>query len=142
VAVQIGNPFIARFGQILDKIDLMGQRQEIGHWGEAVALEFLLNKGFSAIGRNVRTPYGEIDLIMYINAGIRFVEVKTRTSTTLGPPEISVGPQKMVHLTQSAQAYMQAHPELGDSYQIDVLAITGRPGDPSPQIEWFENAIS
>ena len=38
-------------------------RQALGRWGEALAGDYLLEKGYTIIARNVRTPYGEIDLI-------------------------------------------------------------------------------
>jgi putative endonuclease len=37
--------------------------QSLGHWGEQKAARYLQEKGYRIIERNMRTPYGEIDLI-------------------------------------------------------------------------------
>jgi putative endonuclease len=51
--------------------------QKIGRWGEEIAAVYLEKKGYDLINRNVRTPYGEIDLIARQRGRVIFVEVKT-----------------------------------------------------------------
>ncbi len=116
-------------------------RQRLGKWGETVAEAFLQGKGLVSIGKNIRTRYGEIDLLMKDRDGLIFVEVKTRTSLDFGTPEESITPRKQLRMVQSAEACMQEHPEWGSNWRIDVLSIFGRPGDPDPEILWFENAV-
>lgn len=120
---------------------LMTSRLSLGRWGEATAAEYLSSLGYVILEHNARTPYGELDLIAKQGDGLVFVEVKTRASLSLGLPEISVTPTKQAHLLSSAQAYLQAHPELGEDWRIDVIAILRLPGK-SPQIEHFENIIT
>ena len=93
------------------------------------------------MGKNIRTHYGEIDLLMKDGEALVFVEVKTRTSLEFGTPEESITPRKQLKMVQSAEACMQEHPEWGSTWRIDVLSIFGHPGDPEPEIVWFENAI-
>jgi len=38
-------------------------RQKIGAWGENVAADYLEQQSYELIARNVRTPYGEIDIV-------------------------------------------------------------------------------
>jgi len=113
-------------------------RQKIGKWGEEVAVEYLKSRGFRVIARNVRTPYGEIDIVAENEGFTSFVEVKTRTTSSMGPPEISVTPRKQEHMLASAEHYAQEY-EI-DNWQIDVIAIEGKPGS-QPNIIYFENAI-
>ena len=61
----------------------MKHNQRIGNWGEDVAAEQLAQKGYEIIGRNIRTPYGEIDIITKHNDTTIFIEVKTRTSNKM-----------------------------------------------------------
>jgi putative endonuclease len=42
---------------------MRGYRQKIGTWGEKLAEEYLISKGYQVMDRNYRTPYGEIDII-------------------------------------------------------------------------------
>jgi putative endonuclease len=116
-------------------------RQRLGKWGETRAEAFLQGKGLVSVAKNIRTHYGEIDLLMKDGDALVFVEVKTRTTLDFGTPEESITPRKKLKMVQSAEAWIQAHPECGSSWRIDVLAIFGRPGDPDPEILWFENAI-
>ena len=119
----------------------MAYRQRIGQWGEDVAKNFLAGKGLIPIAANLRTQYGEIDLIMKDGNTIVFIEVKTRTSKKFGLPEVSITPRKRLHLKQTAEYLMQMHPEWGEYWRIDVLAISGRPTEKGPEIHWFENAV-
>lgn len=117
-------------------------RQSLGHLGESLAAKFLGNKGYTITERNYHTPYGEIDLVVQRNGVIVFVEVKTRASKTLGPPEISVTPRKKEHMRDAAEYYIQQHPELDNDWRIDVISIQILAGDSTPLIIHFENAIS
>jgi putative endonuclease len=120
-------------------------RQRIGKWGEATAAWYLQARGYRIMGRNIRTPHGEIDLIASQGAGLIFVEVKTRTNLSYGLPELAVTPRKLVHMVDSAQFYMEEHPELArQGWQIDVVAICGRPGDAREHvdIQHFQNVAS
>ena len=98
-------------------------RKNLGNWGENKAEEYLIKKNFMILARNFRTAFGEIDIIAEKNGRTTFVEVKTRTNNRFGNPEDSVNKPKKTKLIESAMAYMQEHPELGDSWQIDVIAI-------------------
>lgn len=114
-------------------------RQTIGQKGEKVAADYLTGRGCQVIARNVRTEFGEIDLIVQRGEVLLFVEVKTRTSQAFGYPETGITPKKLTHMAQCAEAYLQTHPELSGPWQLDVLSIElGREG--KYQIEWFENA--
>jgi len=117
---------------------MSGHNQKIGAWGESVAAEYLEKRGFTIIGRNIRTPYGEIDIVVEKDGVAIFVEVKTRTSKSLGPPEIAVTPRKQEHMLAAAEHYAQEHDF--DHWQIDVLAVEGKPGS-IPIFTHFENAL-
>ena len=61
----------------------MSRNQRVGQWGEQAAADYLSAKGYEIMARNVRTPYGEIDLIAQKDGFTIFVEVKARTSVRL-----------------------------------------------------------
>jgi putative endonuclease len=121
---------------------IVNRKQRVGKWGENLARDYLEKKGCEFIASNVRTGYGELDLIFATKEGILFVEVKTRTNSEFGLPEDAVYGTKKIHLLQASEAYMQIHPELGGTWRIDVISIQGSPEKPDDiQIEWFENVI-
>lgn len=118
------------------------RRQSLGRMGETIAGVFLKNKGYSILERNWRTPYGEIDLVARQNETIVFVEVKTRASRSLGPPEISITRRKAEHMHHAAEYYIQEHPELMNDWRIDLVTIQLQPKDTPVLIDHFENVLA
>ncbi len=113
---------------------------KIGGWGEGVAADWLTERGCKIVARNVRTPYGEIDIVARQDDVTLFVEVKTRTSNRMGLPEISVTPRKQKHMLAAAEHYAAEH-EI-DHWQIDVISIEGKPGaGAKPAVTHFENVV-
>lgn len=116
----------------------MKHNQRVGTWGEETAVEHLVQKGHEIVGRNIRTPYGEIDIIARRGDMVIFIEVKTRTTNTRGLPEDSITSRKREHMIACAEHYAAEHDI--DHWQIDVIAVEGKPGQ-KPQITYFENAL-
>jgi len=116
------------------------RRQAVGRWGEDAAKSFLEARGYGILARNVHTPHGEIDIVASKDQLLVFVEVKTRTSHSFAFPEASVTPRKQAHMLSAAETWLGEHPESGDTWQFDVIAVEGRPGGKA-QIEHFENVI-
>jgi len=117
------------------------QKQVFGQWGEATATAYLEKNGYTILGRNYHTAHGEIDIVASKQAVLIFVEVKTRSSHSFAYPEDSVTKSKQAHMLSAAAEYLQAHPESGESWQFDVIAIERKPRG-SPEIVHFENVIS
>jgi putative endonuclease len=117
--------------------------QTTGRWGEQVAEEFLVEKGYKVVGRNVRTACGELDLILEKDGTLVFVEVKTRTSYGYGYPEEAVTETKKEHILSAAQEFLLERSEVEKDWRVDVIAINGNQmSKRKPRIEWFENAFS
>lgn len=112
--------------------------QEIGAWGETMAADWLVAHSREVIARNIRTPYGEIDIIARQGDVTIFVEVKTLTSSKNFFPEHNITTRKKEHMLAAAEHYAAGH-EI-DHWQIDVIAIEGKPGT-KPVITHFENAL-
>lgn len=117
-------------------------RQQVGRWGEDVALEALSQKGLRLVGRNVRTPYGEIDLILQDGDEMVFVEVKARTTGSFGLPETAVDGRKQGRMVRSALHWLQNHPEWAGGWRVDVVAVSGKPEyTADAEVTWFPNAV-
>ncbi len=114
----------------------------LGRLGESLAGAFLKNKGYTILEKNWRTPYGEIDLVARQAEAVVFVEVKTRSSPALGPPEISITPRKAGHMRSAAEYYIQQHPNLHADWRIDLITIQLQPGQAPALIDHFENVLA
>jgi putative endonuclease len=110
--------------------------QQLGKWGEETAVQWLTEHGYEIIAQNIRTPYGEIDIIAKQKDMTVFVEVKTLTSSKNFFPEQQITARKREHMLHAAQHY--AAENNINHWQIDVIAIEGKQ---DPQITHFENAI-
>lgn len=110
--------------------------QQLGKWGEETAVQWLKEHGYEIIAQNVRTPYGEIDIIAKHKDITVFVEVKTLTSSKNFFPEQQITARKREHMLNAAQHYTTENNI--NHWQIDVIAIEGKQ---DPQITHFENAI-
>jgi putative endonuclease len=127
------------------------KKQCLGNWGERQAAEFLQTKGYTILARNQRTPHGELDLIALQPEGsgisrgtLVFIEVRTRASTVLGAPELSVTETKQNHVRQSVAYYLQNNPEIAQNldWRIDVIAIRRFDRRAPAEITHFENAFA
>jgi putative endonuclease len=124
------------------------RRQQLGRWGEAQAIQYLAQRGYSILQQNARTSYGEIDIVARqttVQAAETtevtvFIEVKTRTSGAYGYPEQAVNARKQAHLLAAAQAYLQEHPALDGDWRVDVVAVE-KPASGPVQITHFEDAV-
>jgi putative endonuclease len=104
----------------------MELKKTIGNKGEQIAVNFLLEKGFSIIARNWRYKQFEVDIIAEENNLLHFVEVKTRTGIQFGYPEESISQRKMESLKKAAIAYLDQFPEV-INIQFDAVSILIRP---------------
>jgi putative endonuclease len=117
------------------------RRKDLGDWGETYASNYLEGLGYEVLNRNVRTPYGEIDIVAKEKNQLVFIEVKTRSSKKYGNPEDSITEAKILHLIESAESYLQDNPEYSEDWRVDVIAIQVDPQKNSPSLTHFENAL-
>lgn len=78
-----------------------------GDIGEEIALEYLINKGFSLLTRNYLKPWGELDIVMKQGNTIHFVEVKT---ARLPDGQVSREP-RLARLSPAKRENLQIRPE-------------------------------
>lgn len=98
-------------------------RKSFGHWGENLAVEFLVRHGFTVVSRNYYCQEGEIDIIAFKNDEWWFVEVKTRRSVTAGEPEEAVDDAKIEKMTAAALDYLDKRDEEPISWQLGLVSV-------------------
>lgn len=75
----------------------MSDKKNIGNMGEDMACDFLEKEGYTIIKNNYRKTIGEIDIVAKKNNTIHFIEVKTRSLSSLetfGLPQDAVSRSK------------------------------------------------
>ena len=112
-----------------------------GHFGEAVAAEYLRRHGYEIVGMNYQTRMGEIDIIARNRKYLCFVEVKLRKNADHGTAAEFVTRSKQHKLILAAESYWQLHP---DSRQprFDVMEVYAPDGiDGSVTVHHIEDAF-
>ena len=79
-----------------------------GKRGEKIAIDYLVSKGYKILEENWRFKRAEIDIIAKDKEGVLiFIEVKTRSYTFFGEPEVFVDEKKKKLLLDAASQYMK-----------------------------------
>lgn len=99
---------------------------KLGPRGERRAAWFYRLRGYAILGRNVRLPAGEIDLVVKRGAITVIAEVKTRQSLFAGEGHEAVDRKKRERLFRLGDQYAALHPEVCLRYDILSLFWTGR----------------
>ena len=105
-----------------------------GQLAEDNALVYLEQQGLTLVERNVRYPFGEIDLIMREGQKWIFIEVKYRQSKQFGGAIQAVSQGKIARLNRAASHYMQLK-QIDAQCRFDLVAIDGN------DIQWITNAF-
>lgn len=101
----------------------MAEHNQLGKEGEAMAEQFLREKGYEILHRNWRHSYYEIDIIARKKNVLHFVEVKTLKDSSRGYPEEAVTKKKFKHLLNAADEFLFQHPQYR-LVQYDILSVS------------------
>ncbi len=96
----------------------------LGAAGEHRVERELTRGGMRVVARNVRTRYGEIDLVARERAGYVFVEVKTRRAGSAVPALEAVDARKARRLAFLAESWLAQRGERAAPWRIVVAALT------------------
>lgn len=96
--------------------------QELGVFGEKLAVKSLMDKKYKIIERNYRKGRGEIDIISMDGATLVITEVKTRNSEALGAPYSSVSRKKQAQLIKLTNTYVKEH-NINEEIRFDIISI-------------------
>ncbi len=112
-------------------------KKSLGNWGEQIAEQAYLKRGFVLVARNIYNTrgkmLGEIDLVVRSHRSLVFVEVKTRKSSRFGSASESVTKAKQQKLVRAAHWFIRRFPQFSHlNPRIDVCAIDVAPGFNTP----------
>jgi putative endonuclease len=96
--------------------------QILGVEGEKIAKTHLLEKGYVILQENWRFKKYEVDIIAKNNDLLIIVEVKTRSSTVFGEPELFVTKQKQRFLIAAANEYLVSN-NIDLECRFDVISV-------------------
>ena len=115
------------------------KKTEIGRAGEAVAREYLEQRGYRVLHINWRSGHYELDIVARRLEWLVVVEVKTRDRHRILEPEDAVDAAKIRRTVASADAYVQTF-DIDLPVRFDILSLIKR-SDGSYRIEHIEDAF-
>ncbi|HUE94473.1 YraN family protein [Pseudomonas sp.] len=115
--------------------------QQSGQAAEALARQFLEQRGLRLLAQNWRCRLGELDLVMLDSDTVVFVEVRYRRYSAWGGAAESVDARKREKLSRAAQHFLQQESRWAKHpCRFDVIAITADSPAPAP-LNWIQNAF-
>lgn len=112
-------------------------KRRVGEKYEKIASDYLENQGYTIVEQNLRTPYGEVDILAKEGSSLVFCEVKYRSSAKYGSPMEAVGTKKQRRISRAALYYYAKNGFSQDvPCRFDVIAVCGDGG-----VEHLENAF-
>jgi putative endonuclease len=118
-------------------------RHELGRRAERVVRDYLIARGYTILGENVRVGRFEVDLLARLGSVIAVVEVRTRGKTSFLPALGSLSRTKRERLLAAADRLWQrdfANQADVTRMRIDVAAVSL--GEGAPRVEYVEGAVA
>ena len=84
-------------------------RQDLGRRAEDAAADYLRRRRHVIIARNVRSRFGELDLVTACEDTVVFVEVRSRSNHRFGCGIESIDRRKRRKIIQAAAQYLARH---------------------------------
>lgn len=120
----------------------MAAHNELGKWGEDIAVTYLVKKGYDIRERDWRLGKRDVDIIALTEdrRTLVFIEVKTRRTDDLFDPTDAVNRQKIRSIGYCANAYIKTF-TVDLDIRFDVITIVGSP-ETEASIEHIEDAFN
>ncbi|MFD0964244.1 YraN family protein [Pseudofulvibacter geojedonensis] len=100
----------------------MASHNELGKFGEELAVDYLIKKGYIIKARNWRYQKAEIDIIAQKKDVLAIIEVKTRSSLEYGTPEQFVSHKKIKLLVSATDVYVKQK-DIDVNIRFDIISI-------------------
>ncbi len=94
-----------------------------GKYGESLAKDYLISKGYVILDKNYRSKMGEIDIVAKKGETLVFIEVKARTTIDYGYPFESVNRRKQEKILKSSLLYIRQKKLFDYQLRYDIIEI-------------------
>jgi putative endonuclease len=112
---------------------------QLGQWGEDIAKDYLTQKGYKYIKRNIRIGRGELDLLFSYQNFLVIVEVKTKTTRNYGDPGEMVDKKKISQIVYLVEQMLKRKNKYHHTiWRVDVIGVIGN-GHETLEIIHYEN---
>ncbi len=81
----------------------------VGKLGENLACDYLINLGYSIVGRNLKVHHKELDIVAFDQDNLVVVEVKTRSFNSILDGSWGLTHSKISSVTDAGYEYARTH---------------------------------
>lgn len=119
----------------------MDEQYELGVKGEALAVEYLLKRGYQILEQRWHDHHLEIDILAFDPESneVVSIEVKTRSTDIWGDPENAVDSKKIKRSVYATDYYLKLH-NINYPVRFDIFAIV-IPYAGTPKINHIKDAF-
>ena len=100
----------------------MAEHNELGKFGEEMAVAYLQKEGYEILETNWTFQKAEIGIIAQKENVLAIIEVKTRSSIDFGLPQDFVKPKKIQLLVKAVNEYVLRN-DIDLNVRFDIIAI-------------------
>lgn len=120
----------------------MAKHNDLGKWGEDLAQDYLVKKGYTICNRDWHLGKRDVDIIALTPDMLTtvFVEVKTRQTDEVMEPTEAVDRKKIKSIGYCANAYIKEQ-NLDMEMRFDIITIVGTP-ETDLKIQHIEDAFN
>ena len=104
-------------------IKIHSYNKDIGSFGEALARDYLISKGYKILNMNFRNKFGEIDIICKKNNLLIFCEIKSRYSNSFGSPIESITCYKQKQIIKLSELYLISKKYYKFNVRYDIIEV-------------------
>ena len=97
--------------------------KDIGSFGEALARDYLISKGYKILNMNFRNKFGEIDIICKKNNLLIFCEIKSRYSNSFGSPIESITCYKQKQIIKLSELNLISKKYYNFNVRYDIIEV-------------------
>ena len=97
--------------------------KDIGSFGEALARDYLISKGYKILNMNFRNKFGEIDIICKKNNLLIFCEIKSTYSNSFGSPIESITCYKQKQIIKLSELYLISKKYYNFNVRYDIIEV-------------------
>lgn len=97
--------------------------KDIGSFGEALARDYIISKGYKILNMNFRNKFGEIDIICKKNNLLIFCEIKSRYSNSFGSPIESITCYKQKQIIKLSELYLISKKYYNFNVRYDIIEV-------------------
>lgn len=117
----------------------MARHNDFGREAESLAQTFFEEHGYEICDLNWTHEKAELDLVVYKDCILVFVEVKARSRTDFGFPDDAVNARKQKLMARAAEAYVHIMGYKGE-IRFDIFSVL-QTGSGQPQVTHHPDAF-